>query len=72
MAETGLNLLPSMSKARKNSFEMEALSVPRKAMSLHFRMGLKLVASIGCTELFIMVIFRLIRIETLMTPSVLF
>jgi len=39
-----------------------------KSTNAHFRIGLKLLASIGCTELLIMTIFRLIRIETWMTP----
>jgi diguanylate cyclase (GGDEF)-like protein/PAS domain S-box-containing protein len=42
--------------------------VPKKSISARFRIGLTLVASIGCTELLIMVIFRFIRIETWMPP----
>jgi len=42
--------------------------LPEKSINAYFRIGLKLLASIGCTELLIMVIFRLIRIETWMRP----
>ncbi len=42
--------------------------MPEKSINAYFRIGLKLLASIGCTELLIMTIFRFIRIETWMPP----
>jgi PAS domain S-box-containing protein len=46
----------------------ETKNLPEKSIKVHFRTGLKLMASIGCTELLIMVIFRFIHIETWMRP----
>ena len=41
--------------------------MPNKSINAYSRIGLKLLATIGCTELLIMTIFRLIRIETWMS-----
>ena len=42
--------------------------MPEKSINAYFRIGLKLLASIGCTELLIMTGFRLMHIETWMSP----
>ncbi|MBI5676009.1 MAG: PAS domain S-box protein [Nitrospirae bacterium] len=42
--------------------------MPEKAINAYFRIGLKLLVAIGCTELLIMTVFRWIRIETWLSP----
>src|ERR1039457_2802574 len=42
--------------------------MPEKSINAYFRIGLKLLVAIGCTELLIMTGFRLIHIYTWMSP----
>jgi len=44
------------------------MDLPNKSINVYSRIGLKLLVAIGCTELLIMTIFRLIHIEILMSP----